>query len=66
MLACSEAQKIFGINPRTGLSNESKTGDNESGHKRFYVFDPDCAFAKISFDNRKDSKYRMIISILTI
>ena len=56
MLACSEAQKIFGINPKTGFNQESKSNDNEGAHKRFYTFDSDYAYAKILFDNRKDSK----------
>lgn len=56
MLACSEAQKIFGINPKTGLNNESKSKDNEGSTKKFYTFDSDFAYAKIIFDNRKDSK----------
>ena len=56
MLACSEAQKIFGINPNTGFNTESKSSDKEIGNKRYYTFDPDYAYAKINFTNRKDSK----------
>jgi len=56
MLACSEAQKIFGINPSTGFGSESKPHEKEGGGKRYSTFDPDYAYAKINFDTRKDSK----------
>jgi hypothetical protein len=58
MMSCSEAQKIFGINPTTGFKNKSTDKDN--GNKRYYTFDPDYAYSKISFSNRKDSKYQLI------
>ena len=56
MMACSEAQKIFGINPSTGFAGGPKINEKEVGNRRHYTFDPDYAYAKINFDTRKDSK----------
>ena len=47
MMACSEAQKIFGVNPSTGFS---KSMEKEVGGKKYYEFDPDYSFAKITFE----------------
>jgi len=57
-MACSEAQKIFGINPSTGFKNNGVRNEKDNGNKRYYTFDPDYAYSKISFTNRKDSKYQ--------
>jgi len=40
MMACSEAQKIFGINPSTGFNSEMKPQEKDGG-KRYFSFDPD-------------------------